>query len=366
MWFLTLSALWRSRRAGPRKPVRSRLEVEVLENRRVPANFTAATVPELIAAIDAANLTPEADTLSLAAGTTFTLTRFNNLTDGANGLPVTASGEDLTVLGNGATIERKTSRNGFHFRLFDVAVGATLTLQDLTMRGGSAFGPDGDAQGGAVRNGGTLNLDGVTLEKCEAVGMRSTLDRLSDPSASGGGIYSDGTLTVVNSRIESNAAVAGKGADARRIVSAITGEVFYDFPTRGGDARGGGIYVAGGSATILNTTIAGNIVAGGDGGDGLGDIFGAPGGTGHGGGMYCNGGTVTLLGVTVTANQAKGGAGGNGSKGHSGANGTGVGGGIFIAPEAAVGIDAFTVSHTKKNYASTADDNGSGSYDLIG
>lgn len=350
---------------------RFRPRLELLERREVPASFTAATVPELIAAIDAANLTPEADTLTLAAGTTFALARHNNVTDGANGLPVIAPDEDLTVLGNGATIERKTSTNGFRFRLFDVAVGATLTLQDLTIRGGSAFGPNGAAQGGAVRSAGTLNLDGVTIEKCEAVGMRSTLDRYSDPSAFGGGIYSDGTLTVVNSRIESNAAIAGEGADAYRSVNVMTGQVFYYPATRGGDALGGGVYVAGGSAVIRDTTIASNRTVGGNGGDGMIATYyyggseyvspGAAGGDARGGGLCCGGGVVSLSGVTITSNQATGGGGGAGVKGkNTGANGAGLGGGIFIAPVAGVALDAFTLANTTRNKASTADDNVSG------
>jgi hypothetical protein len=332
----------------------------------VPANFSAATVAELIAGITAANATPEPDTLTLAAGKTFALERHNNVTDGANGLPVIAPGEDLTVVGNGATIERKTSTNGFRFRLFNVAVGATLTLQDLTIQNGSAFGPDGWAKGGAIRNSGTLNLDGVTVAKCVAQGMRSTLDRYSDPSAFGGGIYSDGSLSVVNSRIESNTAVAGEGADGRRIVSATLGGVFYDPPTRGGDALGGGIYVAGGSVTFLNATIEGNTATGGDGGDGLNAVLsGASGGNGHGGGIYFGGGAATILGVTVTANAAKGGNGGNASQGHSGANGTGIGGGIFIDPASDVFLDEFTVSNVKKNHAGSGDDNIHGPYGLI-
>src|SRR5262245_52241135 len=61
---------------GPRP--RIRLGVEPLEDRAVPASFTAATVPELIGAITAANQSPEADTITLAPGKTFTLTAVNS------------------------------------------------------------------------------------------------------------------------------------------------------------------------------------------------------------------------------------------------------------------------------------------------
>src|SRR5262245_38316079 len=141
---------------------RVRLGLEPLECREVPASFTAATVPELIAGINAANATPEADTISLAAGKTFTLTAVNNSTYGDNGLPVITPGEDLTVVGNGATVERSRAKGTPAFRLLNVDVGASLALQGLTLQGGLAVGVPG--RGGAVLSQGTLILDGVTVQ----------------------------------------------------------------------------------------------------------------------------------------------------------------------------------------------------------
>ena len=92
----------------------------IAQDRSVPANFTAATVPELIAAIDAANLTPEADTIELAAGTVFTLTESISTTKGPNGLPAIVPGSDISILGNGGTIERGATGSPA-FRLFEVA-----------------------------------------------------------------------------------------------------------------------------------------------------------------------------------------------------------------------------------------------------
>ena len=97
MWFPTLSALRRPRsehRPARGKPVRPRLSFEVLEDRTVPANFTAGSVSELIAAMDAANLTAEADTITLVAGKTFTLTAVNNTAHGPTGLPVDRGGRE--------------------------------------------------------------------------------------------------------------------------------------------------------------------------------------------------------------------------------------------------------------------------------
>ena len=84
---------WFTRKPARRHNGRARLGCERLEDRSVPATYTAATVPELIAAINLANdpnLSPGADTIELAGDTTFTLAKVNNTTDGNNGLPVIA------------------------------------------------------------------------------------------------------------------------------------------------------------------------------------------------------------------------------------------------------------------------------------
>src|SRR5262245_45703199 len=150
--------LCRPRPARPPAPRRRglRLCLEQLEDRTVPSAYTAANVTDLIAVINAANLTPEADTLTLAPGKTFTLTAVDNTTDGANGLPVIATGENLTIIGNGSVIERSTAVGTWAFRLFDVAAGAALTCENLTLRGGRAIGWREAAQGGGIRNAGAL------------------------------------------------------------------------------------------------------------------------------------------------------------------------------------------------------------------
>src|SRR5262245_18463153 len=107
MWLATLRNLVfgpRSPRPPTRQRRRAQLRLEQLEDRALPSAYTAGSVADLIDDINAANLTPEADTITLAAGKTFTLTAVNNTTDGGNGLPVIAAGEKLTIIGNGGTI----------------------------------------------------------------------------------------------------------------------------------------------------------------------------------------------------------------------------------------------------------------------
>src|SRR5262245_51760978 len=82
--------------ASRRRGLRPRLER--LEDRTVPVAFTATNVAELIADINSANQNSEADTITLAAGTTFTLTAPNNGTEGATGLPVIAAGSTVNVI----------------------------------------------------------------------------------------------------------------------------------------------------------------------------------------------------------------------------------------------------------------------------
>src|SRR5215207_2654293 len=130
--------------AAPTPVSRIRLGVECSEDRAVPAAWTAATVAELVQHIDDANALPGPDTITLAPGATFSLTAVNNTTHGPTGLPVVTDGDGLTIVGNGATIERGTAAGTAAFRLFDVAAGAALALHGVTLQGGAA------GSGGAV------------------------------------------------------------------------------------------------------------------------------------------------------------------------------------------------------------------------
>src|SRR5262249_23915218 len=134
--------------------------------------------------------------------------------------------------------------------------------------------------------------------------------------AAGGGVYSSGDLTMTGCIVRNNAAVGGRGAD-------------------GANSSNGGL--SPGSQNPAR---------------------GPPGGDASGGGVRIAAGTADITGTTGEQNGAKGGVGGKGMKwAPQGEAGIGLGGGIFIAPEAGAGIDAFTVTHTRKNHASTADPN---------
>ncbi len=158
----------------------------------------AATVSELVADINYANRTGGAFTINLAPGTTFALESVNNTAHGPSGLPVIGGTRavDLTIIGNGGTIERVGSAA---FRLLSVAQGASLTLDDVTLQGGQLYS---GGLGGAIANQGTLTVSDSTLS-------RNSVD---GPNSRGGGIYNGGgTVTVSGSTLSSNSATGAHG-----------------------------------------------------------------------------------------------------------------------------------------------------------
>jgi hypothetical protein len=353
----------------------ARLSIESLEERAVLSSYTAGSVSDLIADINAANLAGGSNTIALAAKTTFSLTQPDNTVsggNGANGLPIIAANDSLTIQGNGAVVERSSQATG-PFRLFEVAANASLTLQSLTLQRGLASGQGTAAEGGAVYNQGALDLNGVTVQNNIAQGTDGIYG--ASPAA-GGAIYSGGTLTIEgNAQIKNNQALGAIGANGF-----VGGRVVVP-AQMGGSGLGGGLFVAGGTATVIGVTLSGNLAQGGAGGDGaIQQTFGyyggsgghgggggsgyvtsgATGGSGLGGGLYIAGGNLTVQNATVTANTANGGAGGQGS--HNGSAGVGEGGGLYIDALALAYLDAFTQANFKHDHASTSGNSVYGSY----
>src|SRR5262249_9489189 len=232
----------RSVRKLPKSPIlrrfrpaatRFRPQLEALEGRELPSTYYAATASDLIADINAANKASGTNTIALTAPTTSPYV--------VSGLSV-AKKDILTIIGNGDTLDAN------HWgRLFDVASGASLTLQNVTLQNGYAYGSGAAAEGGAIYNQGTLVLSGVGVYGNAAVGASGgtvTQGNKTPPAgqdAAGGAIWSTGSLTVENQTvIKGNSATGGAGG--------------YNYTTQqggpGGSAFGGGIYIAGGTANI--------------------------------------------------------------------------------------------------------------------
>jgi hypothetical protein len=226
-----------------RKLVRHRLgSFDRLEDRAVPAVFTVTNLNDsgpgsLRAAIASANAAPDADTVAFApglAGQTVGLTSVGDADDGGSALAVVAP---VTVAGNGQVITRLGPAN---FRLFNVAAGASLTLQNLTLSNGSVVGgtptvaEPSAALGGAVLNRGTLALANCTLSGNRAAAGDPTVDL-----ASGGAVYSSGTVIASATSFSQNSDGPGSGG-------ALTND--------------------GGTVVLRNTVFAQNQVASGYGG----------------------------------------------------------------------------------------------------
>jgi hypothetical protein len=312
--------------------------LEALEDRTLPSTYYAATASQLIADIGAANKAGGSNTVVLTAPTTspYVLTTVNNTADknGANGLPQINKKDALTIVGNGDTIERSTASPAF--RLFNVAGGGSLTLENLTLQNGWDTG----VGGGAIYNQGTLVLSQVTVQGNTAYGL---------PGA-GGGIWSNGSLTVENSTIAGNLAnldwnepAFGGGIYIAGGTANITGSTFASNAAEGSAAYGGAVYVAAGTVTLSGDSLGmqsatGGVGVPGNSAEGWGSL---PGDNGYGGALYVAGGSVTLTNDYVQGNTAFD----NQGTGYVGPNG----GGIFKASGATVYLDSFTVNNTTNN-----------------
>jgi hypothetical protein len=153
-------------------------------------------------------------------------------------------------------------------RVFYVAAGTAVTLRNLTITGGRAPTRHG---GGIFSEAATLTLEHVTLS--------------GNHARDGGGILSRGTLTIRNSTISENEAESGggfysQGSTATIVNSTIAGNRGY--PER---SLGGGIFNDYGSVTLENSSVARNTSAWGGGGI-----------------LNSSTGTLTITNSTIAAN----------------------------------------------------------------
>ena len=350
----------------------------------LPSSYAAASVSDLIADINAANAAGGVNTIALTAPTTspYALTATNN-TNGATGLPVVAANDNLTIVGNGDAIERSTVSGTPYFRLFDVAAGASLTLGNLTLKGGVAYGAGVAAEGGAIYSQGNLVLNGVTVQNNQALGVAgpSVQNDHSPPvygsPASGGGLYvAAGTATLTNVTLSSNTAQGGQHGILNEQAAGNGGGLYVaggtvtlandTVETNTASLDGGGLYVAGGTVSSSNDTVESNTAGYGAGLDVAGGAVASSNDTvesntaeNGGGGLYVNGGTMSLANDTVESNTAENGGGLFALVGTvtltnctvQGNSAVGTGGGFIISSEAHGYLDSFTVANTINNHA---------------
>ena len=222
---------------------------------------------------------------------------------------------------------------------FSAAVGGNGGNQDQNGQTNGGFG--GLAQGGgAWIGGGTVTINNTTFDSTFVNGGNSgTGGNGANPGGNGegGGLYSLGNTTVTNSTFHMAIAAGGHGGDAFGL-TCLGAHNAGD----GGAARGGAIFVDGGSLIIDTATFADNWARGGNGGDGgqtdggLNCGMHGAGGLAHGGAIANNNAaTVNLKHGTLSLNTATA---GNTGINQGGANkpprdaAEGTGGGVRVGP----------------------------------
>ena len=147
-------------------------------------------------------------------------------------------------------------------RVFHIVGTLSVTISDVTISGGNAFG-------GGVRN------DGGRLI------MATSVISGNNASIDAGGIYNSGVLTITNSMFISNTAGFSGGGIRNDGTLTLAGSTLSGNNASGG----GGVYNFGGFMTITNSTLSGNS-------------------SNMAGGIENNAGTVTINNSTISSNQA--------------------------------------------------------------
>lgn len=273
--------------------------------------------------------------------------------------PITISGPTGS---NGLTIARDLSVA--NLRLFAVSSAGNLTLQNLTLSGGTHIGGNGGNTGYSGSGGGAAGL--------------------------GGAIFNQGTLAIQNSTLTGNTARGGNGGNSRGAgglygggggggLNSSAADVTYSNGTAGGGPNGGiggiysGIYSGGGvgGGFFINGVGGGNGFAGGSGGFGGGgggggyggfygrggdggfgfggfgyyDYGGGGGGAGLGGAVFNQGGAVTITNSTLSGNSVAAGTGANGN----GNSGQAFGGAVFNRNGSVTVLNSTFTSNTAAN-----------------
>ncbi|MEP7293343.1 MAG: right-handed parallel beta-helix repeat-containing protein, partial [Chloroflexota bacterium] len=230
-----------------------------------PASITGGDSLGLIAAIDHANdelCHPGLNQIILETGAAYNFDTVNNATNGPNAVPVISS--PILITGQGARLNVEVGGASPELRAFYINGSGNLTVNSLTISGGSLT----SAGGGAILNDGTLSLQFSTLS-----GNRST--------GNGGQLYNNGTVNIDSTTFQNGMGVNGAGLYNGGGTVNISRSTFQN---NSASDSGGGIFVNAGSVSLLNSTLSGNN------------------GTFGGGGLYVIGGSAALNFTTVYGN----------------------------------------------------------------
>lgn len=237
------------------------------------------------------------------------------------------AGRTLSIAGAGVNSRFNGPYNPANGQGF-ATVSGTLTLTNVYVQGFRKGGKDLNGAAGTPGASGANGTDGAAGATAGAAGGNGTSGAAGGNGGPGGNgqdanggaitITPSGRVTLDHVNLESNEAQAGSGGN-------------------GGSGGAGGRGGNGGAGGSAPQTGNGGVV-GGKGGNGAN---GAPGGAGgqsgsggnaKGGAIYVDGGTLTILSSTVRSNYARGGQGGfqnDGGAGGFGGNGGGGGAGWY-------------------------------------
>ncbi|WP_417382109.1 choice-of-anchor Q domain-containing protein [Gimesia sp.] len=211
----------------------------------------------LRAAIMEANALAGDSVIILGAGIyDLTLVGSAENTSATGDLDITDTTGSLTILGagSGQTIINAAGLTDERDRVFDIFSGADLTLQGVMITGGKVIGDSG----GGIRNVGTLTLINSLVD-----GNAAEVD-VDDITAvvNGGGILNgqlglQGTLTLTNSDVTNNSAVDGGGIfnNDQSVITIVDSEISGNTAS----SDGGGLFNdLQATVDILRSSISGN------------------------------------------------------------------------------------------------------------
>jgi hypothetical protein len=163
-------------------------------------NISSGDVTGLIAAIDSANGNGQENTINITG--TYVLTTVNDPTDGGNGLPSITSSMTIDG-GTGATIKRSDASETPFFRILRVAETGNLTINSVTIEGGSLPHVDFAREGTGA---GILSFGNLTVTNSAIVGNFAGDETGGIDSRRAGS-----TLVVLNSTVSDNSTTNGQG-----------------------------------------------------------------------------------------------------------------------------------------------------------